>query len=72
MPRKQIAFRVTDEQFRKLEELAKIMGKTKTDVMIDLIIGEHDRIHGNPGMKELIKKFNDMAEEIRNFSSEKF
>lgn len=71
MARKQVAFRVTDEQDRMLEELARITQKTRNDVIVDLIVGEYDRINGNPELKKLIEKMNEVSEQVKKYTAGK-
>lgn len=67
MARKQTSIRFTEEVDQKLNSIAKIMKMTRTDVIVNLITAEYDRIHGNPEMLKMIEKLNAMKEEIENY-----
>lgn len=69
--RKQVSFRITEEQGFMLSELARITQQTKTEVVSGLIVGEYDRINGNPMAKQIIEQMNQLAEQMKNLTEGK-
>ena len=66
--RKQVAFRVTEEQRKMIEELALVTNQTINDVLVSLVVGEYDRIHGNPAMKKLLEQMQQISEQMKEYS----
>lgn len=68
MPKKQINFRVTEEQDKHLEEIAKVMNTSKNEVIVNMIEGEYDRLMGNPKLMEIIGHMNQLKSQLEEFT----
>lgn len=64
MARKQTAFRFTPEVDQKLNEIAKVMGMTRNDVVVNWIQTEYDKIMGNPELLKIIEQMNALKEQL--------
>lgn len=65
--RKQISFRTTEEIDSKLSEIETVMGMTRQDVINGLIVGEYDRIKGNPQLMVMLEQMNVLKAQIDSF-----
>lgn len=66
--RKQLMFRVTAEQRKMIEELALLSNQSINDVLIGLVVGEYDKIKGNPAVLELMEQMRNISEQMKAYS----
>lgn len=67
MPRKQVNFRVTEDQDKKLDEIATAMGVPRNEVLVGMIEAEHERIMGNPKLLQIIEQMKQLKEQLENY-----
>lgn len=63
---KQVSFRLTDEQFSRLEALEKAYGTNKTRLIVSLLEAEYEALNGNPKMKEALELMQKMNELLKS------
>lgn len=68
---KQKSFRVSDETVRRLAALSDLYQKPETQIISDLIHADYDRVQGNPELKNMIAKINELQLAIETFNSMK-
>lgn len=68
MARKLTTLRLTEEQDKMLDELAAITQQGRNEVITNLIVGEHDRINGNPAVKQLMEQMNLLANQMKEYA----
>jgi hypothetical protein len=51
-----------------LDELAKITQLGRNEVLTNLIVGEYDRINGNPAVKQLMEQMNQLAVQMKEYA----
>lgn len=63
---KSVTFRLPDEVFTHLDEMANICGRDRTNFLISLIEQEYDRYQGSPKMKKALEALRQCQEIIRS------
>lgn len=63
-------FNLAEDTVQRLEELAKIYNKSQTRIIADLIHADYDRLQGNPELKKMISKLNELQDAINTFGRE--
>lgn len=71
MAEKPVGLRLDKIARERLEELSKIYQKPNNKIVSDLICADYDRIQGNPELKKMIDKLNQLQEAISEFNREK-
>lgn len=64
---KQLNVKLTLEEMNMLEELVSITNTNKSAVVIGLIKGEYDKLHGNPKLKAILEQMKVMQIQIDDF-----
>ncbi|MBQ3550224.1 MAG: hypothetical protein IJA41_04520 [Clostridia bacterium] len=64
-----ITTRMPVEVVVKLDELCKLYDLKRSEVLINLIIGDYDKLQGNPQLKELLAQFKDLSEKFKQFQN---
>ena len=65
---KLVSFRVGYEEIAMLGELSKLYKKSKTLILLQLIRGEYDKVQGNPQLKMMIKKLQEIEGQMKEFT----
>lgn len=65
MKRKQISFRVTEDQNRMVDELARLSNCSRNELLVGLIVGQYDKINGNPEVKKLMEQMKVFADQLK-------
>lgn len=60
-------FNLEEDTTKRLEELAKVYKKSQTRIVADLIHADYDRLQGNPELKKMIDKLNELQDAINTF-----
>lgn len=67
MARQLKGFRLTEDQDKKLNEIAEVMRMSRTEVVGNLITAEYDKIHDNHDLKKMIDSLRSIQDQIENF-----
>lgn len=62
---RQIGLRLSDDNIRKLDELARITGHNRTTYIASVIENEYDKLEGSPKMKKALQALRECEEIIR-------
>lgn len=66
--KKQINFRVTEEQDKHLDEIAKVMGIPRSEVLVNMIEAEHFRLMGDPKLLEMIETMKNLKAQMEQYT----
>jgi hypothetical protein len=61
----QLTFRLPVYVLDQLDELCKLTDSKRSEILINLIIAEYDRIQGNPKMKEIMQQMVDLEQALK-------
>lgn len=64
------SFRMSDEAYKQLEELAILCNMSTAQWLITVISSEYDRMTGNPKAKRALKLMGQMKQAIQDLMSE--
>lgn len=67
---RQVGLRLSEENIRKLDELARITGHNRTTYIASIIENEYDKLEGSPRMKKALKAIRECEEIIRKAALE--
>ena len=70
MPTKARSFRMSDEAYKQLEELAALCNMSTAQWLVTMISSEYDRITGSPKAKRALKLMGQMKQAIADLMSE--
>lgn len=61
----QLTFRLPVDVLEQLDELCKLTDAKRSEIIINLIISEYDRIQGNPKMKEIMQQMVELEQALK-------
>lgn len=65
---KLVTFRFEYEEIEMLDELSKLYKKSKSLIVRQLVRGEHDKVQGNPQLKMMIEKLQEIEGQMKEFT----
>lgn len=65
-----ITFRAPTEVVEQLDELCRMAGIKRSEFIIGCITSEHDKMNGNPKLKEIMEQFRAISEQIKQLTGQ--
>jgi len=65
---KLVSFRFEYEEIEMLDELSKLYKKSKSLILRQLVRGEYDKVQGNPQLKMMIEKLQEIEGQMKEFT----
>lgn len=65
----QITFRAPTEVIKQLDELCRMSGIKRSEFIVACITSEHDKINGNPKLREILEQFRSISEQMKQLTS---
>jgi esterase/lipase superfamily enzyme len=65
-----ITFRAPTEVVEQLDELCRIAGIKRSEFIIGCITSEHDKMNGNPKLKEIMEQFRAISEQMKQLTGQ--
>lgn len=65
-----ITFRAPTEVVEQLDELCRMSGIKRSEFIIACITSEHDKINGNPKLKEIMEQFRAISEQMKQLTGQ--
>lgn len=65
MAKKQISIRVTEEQDRMIDEMSRLSNCSRNELIVGFIVGQYDKINGNPEVKKLMELMKQFADQLK-------
>lgn len=65
-----ITFRAPTEVVEQLDELCRMAGIKRSEFIIGCITSEHDKMNGNPKLKEIMEQFRAISEQMKQLTGQ--
>lgn len=65
-----ITFRAPTEVVEQLDELCRMAGIKRSEFIIGCITSEHDKMNGNPKLKEIMEQFRAICEQMKQLTGQ--
>ena len=65
-----ITFRAPTEVVEQLDELCRMAGIKRSEFIIGCITCEHDKMNGNPKLKEIMEQFRAISEQMKQLTGQ--
>lgn len=65
-----ITFRAPTEVVEQLDELCRMAGIKRSEFIIGCITSEHDKMNGNPKLKEIMEQFRAISEKMKQLTGQ--
>lgn len=65
-----ITFRAPTEVVEQLDELCRMAGIKRSEFIIGCITSEHDKMNGNPKLKEIMEQFRVISEQMKQLTGQ--